>query len=143
MHTARARENFPITGTTIAAYPHLVEALASVKEAAARANAELGLLSPGIADAICAACREIREGALHGEFVVDGNLREVEWVDLLSEIKVPMLVIVGDHDESDPVMSREMNAKIAGSKLVVLPDSGHMTFIDQPDRFIQAIRDFA
>jgi pimeloyl-ACP methyl ester carboxylesterase len=24
----------------------------------------------------------------------------------------------------------------------VLPDSGHMTFIDQPDRFIQAIRDF-
>jgi pimeloyl-ACP methyl ester carboxylesterase len=39
-------------------------------------------------------------------------------------------------------MSREMNAKIAGSKLVVLPDSGHMTFVDQPDRFIQAIRDF-
>ena len=78
----------------------------------------------------------------HGEFVVDGNLKEVEWVDRLSEIKVPTLVIVGDHDESDPVMSREMNAKIAGSKLVVLPDSGHMTFIDQPDRFIQAIRDF-
>jgi aspartate ammonia-lyase len=71
VHTARARENFPITGTTIAAYPHLVEALASVKEAAARANAELGLLSPDIADAICAACREIREGALHGEFAVD------------------------------------------------------------------------
>ncbi|MFJ9785517.1 aspartate ammonia-lyase [Amycolatopsis sp. NPDC101161] len=71
VHTARARENFPITGTTIAAYPHLIEALASVKEAAARANAELGLLEPEIADAICEACREIREGALHGEFVVD------------------------------------------------------------------------
>ncbi|MEV6647035.1 aspartate ammonia-lyase [Amycolatopsis sp. NPDC051371] len=71
VHTARARANFPITGTTIAAYPHLIEALAAVKEAAARANAELGLLEPGIADAICAACKEIREGALHGEFVVD------------------------------------------------------------------------
>ena len=71
VHTARARENFPITGTAISAYPHLVEALAAVKEAAARANAELGLLEPRIADAICAACREIREGALHGEFVVD------------------------------------------------------------------------
>jgi aspartate ammonia-lyase len=61
VHTARARENFPITGTTIAAYPHLIEALAAVKEAAARANAELGLLEPRIADAIGEACREIRE----------------------------------------------------------------------------------
>ena len=78
----------------------------------------------------------------HGEFVVDGNLKEVEWVDRLPEIKVPTLIIVGDHDESDPMMSREMNAKIPGSKLVVLPDSGHMTFVDQPDLFIRAIRDF-
>jgi len=78
----------------------------------------------------------------HGEFVVDGNLREVEWVDRLAEIKVPTLILVGDHDESDPAMSREMNAKIAGSKLVVLPSSGHMTFVDQPDLFIKAITDF-
>jgi proline iminopeptidase len=78
----------------------------------------------------------------HGEFVVDGNLKEVEWVDRLPEIKVPTLIVVGDHDESDPVMSREMNAKIAGSKLVVLPDAGHMTFVDQPDMFMRAIRDF-
>ena len=78
----------------------------------------------------------------HGEFVVDGNLKEVEWVDRLAEIKVPTLILVGDHDQSDPAMSREMNAKIAGSKLVVLPDSGHMTFVDQPELFIRAIRDF-
>jgi len=78
----------------------------------------------------------------HGEFVVDGNLKEVECVDRLAEIKVPTLIIVGDHDESDPAMSREMHAKIPGSKLVVLPDSGHMTFVDQPELFMQAIRDF-
>jgi proline iminopeptidase len=78
----------------------------------------------------------------HGEFVVDGNLREVEWVDRLQEIKVPTLVLVGDHDQSDPAMSREMNAKIAGSRLVVLPNSGHMTFVDQPDQFVRAITDF-
>jgi proline iminopeptidase len=78
----------------------------------------------------------------HGEFVVDGNLKEVEWVDRLPQINVPTLIIVGDHDESDPAMSREMNAKIAGSKLVVLPDSGHMTFVDQPELFTRAIRDF-
>ena len=78
----------------------------------------------------------------HGEFVVDGNLKEVEWVDRLAEIKVPTLILVGDHDQSDPAMSREMNAKIVGSKLVVLPDSGHMTFVDQPELFSRAIRDF-
>ncbi|WP_224401536.1 aspartate ammonia-lyase [Pseudonocardia sp. ICBG1034] len=71
VHTARARENFPITGTTIAAYPHLIEALAAVKEAAALANRELGLLEPEVADAIVAACAEIRGGALHDQFVVD------------------------------------------------------------------------
>ncbi len=71
VHTARAKENFPITGTAISAYPHLVSALAAVKEAAARANAGLGLLPKEIADAICQACKEIREGALHEQFVVD------------------------------------------------------------------------
>jgi len=78
----------------------------------------------------------------HGEYIVDGNLKSVEWVDKLSTIKVPTLIIVGDHDESDPVMSKEMNAKIAGSKLVIVPKSGHMTFVDQPNLFIKTVSDF-
>jgi proline iminopeptidase len=77
-----------------------------------------------------------------GEFIVDGNLAEVEYVDKLSQIKVPTLIIVGDHDESDPNMSREMHEKIAGSQLVILPKSGHMTFVDQPDGFLDAVRNF-
>jgi aspartate ammonia-lyase len=71
IHTLRARENFPITGTAISAYPHLINALAAVKEAAARANEDLGLLTPQKADAIAAACQEIRSGRLHDQFVVD------------------------------------------------------------------------
>jgi pimeloyl-ACP methyl ester carboxylesterase len=35
-----------------------------------------------------------------------------------------------------------MQAKIAGSKLVVLPKSGHMTFVDQPDLFMKTVDDF-
>jgi len=77
-----------------------------------------------------------------GEFVIDGNLKEVEYVDRLSGIKVPTLIIVGDHDESDPRMSKEMHEKITGSQLVILPRSGHMTFIDQPEMFLRAIGDF-
>lgn len=77
-----------------------------------------------------------------GEFVVDGNLKEVEYVGQLSQIKVPTLILVGDHDESDPKMSQEMHEKIAGSQLVILPNSGHMTFVDQPEQFLKAVRDF-
>ncbi len=77
-----------------------------------------------------------------GEFIIDGNLKEVEYVDRLAEIKVPTLIIVGEHDESDPVMSKEMHAKIAGSQLVILPNSGHMTFVDQSELFLKTVREF-
>jgi aspartate ammonia-lyase len=71
IHTLRALENFPITGTPISVYPDLVVALACVKQAAAIANAELGLLDERRSTAIRLACEEIREGRLHEEFVVD------------------------------------------------------------------------
>jgi len=71
VHTLRALENFPITGIPISAYPDLVTALACVKQAAAMANAELGLLDEARAAVIRAACEELRRGRLAEEFVVD------------------------------------------------------------------------
>jgi aspartate ammonia-lyase len=71
VHTARAVDNFPISGVALSAYPKFVAALAAVKEAAAMANCELGLLDPVRSDAIVTACGEIRAGALHDQFVVD------------------------------------------------------------------------
>src|SRR6478752_870579 len=68
IHTLRALENFPITGTAIAIYPDLVAALACVKQAAAIANSELGLLDERRATAIRLACEEVREGKLLEEF---------------------------------------------------------------------------
>ena len=78
----------------------------------------------------------------HGEFVVDGNLVSVEYSERLKGITVPTLIAVGDHDECDPSIAREMNSLIPGSKLVVLPKSGHMTFVDQPGLYIAAVEDF-
>ena len=71
IHTLRALENFPITGKAIGSYPDLVRALAHVKEAAARANFELGDLEESRLDGIVGACRELVAGRLHEEFVVD------------------------------------------------------------------------
>ncbi len=78
----------------------------------------------------------------HGEFVVDGNLTCVEYASRLPSIKVPTLITVGDHDECDPRLSKEMHSLIPGSKLVILPESGHMTFVDQPMLFLQAVESF-
>lgn len=78
----------------------------------------------------------------HGEFIIDGNLKSVEWVDRLHTIRVPTLVMAGDHDECDPSLSREMHQKIAGSKIVILPNAGHMNFIDQPELWQKAVQDF-
>jgi proline iminopeptidase len=78
----------------------------------------------------------------HGEYIIDGNLVSVEYADRLGTIKVPTLITVGDHDECDPSLARDMSARIAGSQLMVLPQSGHMTFVDQPGLFLKAVDDF-
>ena len=71
VHTLRAVENFPITGNPISIYPDLVRALACIKQAAALANRELGMLDARKADAIVKACEDVRAGKLHDQFVVD------------------------------------------------------------------------
>jgi aspartate ammonia-lyase len=71
VHTLRAIENFPITGTPISIYPELIKALAYIKQAAALSNHELGLLDTVRCDAIVAACAELISGRLHEQFVVD------------------------------------------------------------------------
>ena len=67
--TQRAVENFPISGTPLER-GH-IEALARVKKAAARANAELGVLDQAIADAIVAAADQVAAGGLDEHFPVD------------------------------------------------------------------------
>src|SRR5213596_3014501 len=69
VQTARAVENFPISGLR---FPRsFIAALGTIKRACARVNAALGLLDPRLADAIGRAAAEVAEGKLDGEFVVD------------------------------------------------------------------------
>ncbi len=71
VHTARAVDNFPISGVPIGHYRSLIRALAIVKQAAARANFELGEISAEINEAISKACQEVADGKFDTEFVVD------------------------------------------------------------------------
>jgi len=78
----------------------------------------------------------------NGEYIIDGNLKSAEYTDRLSTIKVPTLINCGDNDECAPSLSELMHEKITGSKLVIFPQSGHLTFIDQPGLFMKSIEDF-
>ncbi len=69
IQTARAVENYPISG--LRAHPTLIRAMAMVKEAAALANRELGLIDAKTADSIIQAAQEVQQGKLHEHFVVD------------------------------------------------------------------------
>ena len=71
VQTLRAVENFPISGVHLSHFPVLVRSLAMVKQAAARANLQLGLLDRDVASAIDRASQEIVDGRHHGHFVVD------------------------------------------------------------------------
>jgi aspartate ammonia-lyase len=69
IQTARAIENFPISG--LRPHPDLVTATILIKKAAAVANRHLGRLTPAVADAIVTAADEILAGGWREQFVVD------------------------------------------------------------------------
>jgi aspartate ammonia-lyase len=71
VQTARALENFNLSGVPLRQYPDLVVGLALVKQAAARANHECGALDRRRMSAIDRACKEIVAGELHEQFLVD------------------------------------------------------------------------
>ena len=71
VQTARALENFQISGVKINHYPGFVEAWAIVKLAAARANTDVGAMKPETLAAIQKAYDELMKGNYHDQFLVD------------------------------------------------------------------------
>src|SRR5213594_2234259 len=67
--TQRAVQNFPISGLHLP--KEFIRAMALIKLSAARANMQLGLLDPKKGEAIVSAAKEVMEGALYDQFVVD------------------------------------------------------------------------
>lgn len=63
--------------------------------------------------------------------------------DRLGEVTHPLLVLAGRHDRACSVEAASAIASgVTGSRLVVFEDSGHMTYIEQNDDYVAAVRDF-
>jgi pimeloyl-ACP methyl ester carboxylesterase len=61
----------------------------------------------------------------------------------LAAIRCPTLVVVGDGDAATPPeRAKEIAAGIAGARLVVIPNCGHMTAIEQPEAVTRALVDW-
>ena len=68
---------------------------------------------------------------------------KINVTDRLAEIRCPALVIVGKDDPGTPVaMAEEIHNAMPGSELVVIPSAAHLSNMEQPDAFNQALADF-
>jgi aspartate ammonia-lyase len=71
VQTARALQNFHISGVELRLYPDIIRGFAMVKLAAARANADCGVFDRAILKGIEYACQELIDGRLHDQFRLD------------------------------------------------------------------------
>lgn len=76
------------------------------------------------------------------DFHIDGNLKGFDLTPGLQRLRIPTLIIFGDHDLVSDATAHETAAAIAGSRLLEVHDSGHNQFVDQPVVFLGAVADF-
>jgi proline iminopeptidase len=62
---------------------------------------------------------------------------------MLKEVAKPTLVVVGEHDRTTtPRAAKVLHDEIPNSELVVIPDAGHMSFVEQTEPYLAAVRGF-
>lgn len=76
------------------------------------------------------------------DFHIDGNLKGFDFTPALRALNVPTLVIYGDHDLLTPATAKQTHTAINNSTLIEVPAAAHMTFVDQPVAFFDALSRF-
>jgi 3-oxoadipate enol-lactonase len=105
------------------------------------AEAYLGaLFSPKTLSDNQAAVRHFMDQFTTGDplqhYLANLAVREMNLVPRLKKIKVPTVVLCGEHDQIlPPALSEQTHRAIAGSKLVIVPDAAHVSNLEQPERF--------
>ena len=76
------------------------------------------------------------------EFHVTGTLREWDVTARLGEIRVPTLVVSGEHDEATPAINRTVTEGIPGARSVILPGCSHMAHVEDPEPYVRLLDGF-
>lgn len=143
VQTARALDNFKLSGVLINHYPGFVEAWAIVKLAAARANAEVGGLKKERLEAIEKACAAIRDGKYHDQFLVDwyqggaGTSTNMNANEVLANIGLELMGHKkGEYQFLDPHDDLNMSQSTNDS----YPTAIKVAFLLRNDRLIQELQ---
>ena len=76
------------------------------------------------------------------DFRIDGNLKGFDFTRLLSRVRAPSLVVIGDRDMVSPASAEETRAALPRATLVVMAECAHMMFVDQTERFNYLLEGF-
>jgi proline iminopeptidase len=76
------------------------------------------------------------------DFHIDGNLKGFNFTPQLRTLRIPTLVIYGDHDLVSDATALESHEALVGSKLVEMSRAAHMTMVDQNEMFIDEVAHF-
>ncbi|MSU45680.1 MAG: alpha/beta fold hydrolase [Lacunisphaera sp.] len=76
------------------------------------------------------------------EFTCTGTLGTYERADRLAEIRVPTLYTCGEFDEATPAATAFYQGQTPGAKIKVFAGASHMTYVEQPEAYCAAVREF-
>jgi pimeloyl-ACP methyl ester carboxylesterase len=73
---------------------------------------------------------------------VIGPLKDWDITGRLGEIRIPTLVITGEHDEATPAINHTVSNGIQGSESVIYPGASHMAHVEDPDGYMRVLDGF-
>jgi len=76
------------------------------------------------------------------EFTITGTIKDYDVTGRLKEITVPTLFTAGEYDEVRPEAVRFYQSLVPGSRLAVVENAAHLTMQDEPERYLQVLREF-
>jgi proline iminopeptidase len=76
------------------------------------------------------------------ELAATGTLKDYEREAALPSLNLPVLFTAGRYDEATPESVEYYRSLVPGSEIAILEDSAHMTMLDEPEAYIDVVRDF-
>lgn len=131
------------TGAKLRVFPEILQGLLRDKEGTVRKIAELAFSRKTDASVIESGFNEMmkcRKEVIHRDF---SSCEQFNVMDRARRITVPTLILCGGDDLlTPPIYSEFLNAEIPDSKLVRIPDAGHLLMIEKPAPVNRAIESF-
>ena len=151
VQTARAIENFQISGRTISDYPELIIGFAQTKMAAAMANTDVGKMKKPVRDAILKAGEALIDGKYHDQFPIDpyqggaGTSTNMNANEVMANVALVLTGHnIGDYDVVEPHDDLNMSQSTNDSyptalKLAILANNDRV--VEQVELLAGALRD--